>query len=97
MKTSRKYARFIYAHFLQFATSPTQHPSLTPVFLASPRHSQSKSRRARLHAAILMSGTQDKFAPKVLCRIAKSHHPAVVAAVKVVARIATGFISADDN
>ncbi|KAG8747749.1 hypothetical protein FRC10_011878 [Ceratobasidium sp. 414] len=65
-------------------------------FLLSPHHSQGKSRRARLRAAILI-WHPDKFAQKVLPRVAESHRPAVVAAVNVVARIVTELISADDN
>ncbi|QRV81960.1 hypothetical protein RhiJN_09975 [Ceratobasidium sp. AG-Ba] len=65
-------------------------------FLLSPHHSQGKSRRARLRAAILI-WHPDKFAQKVLPRVAESHRPAVVAAVNVVARIVTELISADGN
>jgi hypothetical protein len=65
-------------------------------FLLSPHHSNGKSRRARLRAAILI-WHPDKFAQKVLPRVAESHRPAVVAAVNVVARIVTELISADGN
>ncbi|KAG8692488.1 hypothetical protein FRC09_011164, partial [Ceratobasidium sp. 395] len=65
-------------------------------FLLSPHHSQGKSRRARLRAAILI-WHPDKFAQKVLPRVAESHRPAVVAAVGVVARIVTELISKEGN
>ncbi|KAB5591425.1 hypothetical protein CTheo_5142 [Ceratobasidium theobromae] len=65
-------------------------------FLLSPHHSQGKSPRARLRAAILI-WHPDKFAQKVLPRVAESHRPAVVAAVNVVARIVTELISAHGN
>ena len=65
-------------------------------FLLSPHHSQGKSPRARLRAAILI-WHPDKFAQKVLPHVAESHRPAVVAAVNVVARIVTELISAHGN
>lgn len=65
-------------------------------FLLSPLHSQGKSPKARLRAAILI-WHPDKFAQKVLPHVAESHRPAVVAAVNVVARIVTELISSHGN
>lgn len=65
-------------------------------FLLSPHHSQGKSPKARLRAAILI-WHPDKFAQKVLPYVAESHRPAVVAAVNVVARIVTELISSHGN
>ncbi|KAG8696999.1 hypothetical protein FRC08_006800 [Ceratobasidium sp. 394] len=65
-------------------------------FLLSPHHSQGKSRRARLRAAILI-WHPDPFAQKVLPRVAESNRPAVITAVDTVARIVTVLISADDS
>ncbi|CAE6445537.1 unnamed protein product [Rhizoctonia solani] len=65
-------------------------------FLLSPHHSQGKSPKARLRAAILI-WHPDKFAQKVLPHVAESHRPAVVAAVNVVARIVTELISSHGN
>lgn len=65
-------------------------------FLLSPHHSQGKSPKARLRAAILI-WHPDKFAQKVLPQVAESHRPAVVAAVNVVARIVTELISSHGN
>ncbi|CAE6495579.1 unnamed protein product [Rhizoctonia solani] len=55
-------------------------------FLLSPDHSQGKSPKARLWAAILI-WHPDKFAQKVLPRVSESHRPAIVAAVNIVSRI----------
>ncbi|KAH7345621.1 hypothetical protein B0J17DRAFT_713178 [Rhizoctonia solani] len=65
-------------------------------FLLSPHHSQGKTPKARLRAAILI-WHPDKFAQKVLPHVAESHRPAVVAAVNVVARIVTELISSHGN
>ncbi|CAE6493226.1 unnamed protein product [Rhizoctonia solani] len=56
-------------------------------FLLSPHHSQDKSPKARLRAAII------RFAQKVVSRVAESHRPAIVAAVNLVARTITELIS----
>ncbi|CAE7121834.1 unnamed protein product [Rhizoctonia solani] len=65
-------------------------------FLLSPHHSQGKSPKARLRAAILI-WHPDKFAQKVSPHIAESHRPAVSAGVDIVARIVTELISAQSN
>ncbi|CAE6479482.1 unnamed protein product [Rhizoctonia solani] len=65
-------------------------------FLLSPYHSQDKSPKARLRAAILI-WHPDKFVQKVLPHIAESHRPAVSAGVDIVARIVTELISSQSN
>ncbi|KAJ1302103.1 hypothetical protein OPQ81_000934 [Rhizoctonia solani] len=64
-------------------------------FLLSPHHSQNKSSKARLRAAILV-WHPDKFAQKVSPHLADSHRLAVSAAVDIVARIITELISKDN-
>ncbi|KAH7345669.1 hypothetical protein B0J17DRAFT_46471 [Rhizoctonia solani] len=65
-------------------------------FLLSPHHSQDKSPKARLRAAILI-WHPDKFVQKVFPHIAESHRPAVSAGVDIVARIVTELISSQNN
>ncbi|CUA69193.1 hypothetical protein RSOLAG22IIIB_08324 [Rhizoctonia solani] len=65
-------------------------------FLLSPHHSQDKSPKARLRAAILI-WHPDKFVQKVLPHIAESHRQAVSAGVEIVARIVTELISSQSN
>ncbi|CEL63162.1 hypothetical protein RSOLAG1IB_05202 [Rhizoctonia solani AG-1 IB] len=65
-------------------------------FILSPHHSQGKTPRARLRAAILI-WHPDKFAQKVLPRVTESHRLAVSAGSDIIARVLTELISTHGN
>ncbi|KAF8755661.1 hypothetical protein RHS01_05184 [Rhizoctonia solani] len=65
-------------------------------FILSPHHSQGKTPRARLRAAILV-WHPDKFAQKVLPRVTDSHRLAVSAGSDIIARVLTELISTHGN
>ncbi|CAE6380844.1 unnamed protein product [Rhizoctonia solani] len=65
-------------------------------FILSPHHSQGKTPRARLRAAILI-WHPDKFAQKVLPRVTDSHRLAVSAGSDIIARVLTELISTHGN